>query len=546
MATVIPEFISVLRKVRDFFYPQIQTLYNGIVGMEQNIENIQDDIAVRQADVTYKHNSLQTISIQNPTVSVLNKENGSAGDAKVTYDSLSNKFAFEIPIGEKGDSMKINHTVENIVNLYTLTASEGEIAFVNANSSQYVKLDTGTNVGASDWSDAIAISPSTAFVQLSDVPSSYNGQANKLTAVSSGATSLVFKTKEELGIADATNLGIHTAILKTVPDDADEFGFLNSNNGVWTLVKISFSNLKTNLINSFGNLINIVEVKSTLADADILGIGDSQNSFETKKISVTTLAKEVGNRFNNVLNSFAEKTVLANTDTFMITDSEDTGKSKKVSISSFMTKAGTLFATLASPTFTGTPSLPTGTIAVTQTSDDSSTKLATTEFVKSQSEVITLPATSGGSIIFDNIPSWVKEIELVLDNVITSGTDIPIVQLGTENIIITNYVGVVSTISGISGLNGSYVATSTVYSGFKLDTANSNGTARTGIAKLIKAENNKWIISGNCGSASGTARNSTFNGSIQIPENDNLQKVVLTTTGTNSFVSGNVSLLYRA
>ena len=41
-------------------------------------------------------------------------------------------------------------------------------------------------------------------------------------------------------------------------------------------------------------------------------------------------------------------------------------------------------ARLASPTFTGTPSLPTGTVGVTQTASDSSTKLATTAFVKAQ------------------------------------------------------------------------------------------------------------------------------------------------------------------
>jgi len=52
-------------------------------------------------------------------------------------------------------------------------------------------------------------------------------------------------------------------------------------------------------------------------------------------------------------------------------------------------------AALASPTFTGTPSLPTGTTGVTQTSGDSSTKLATTAFVKSQKVTdLTAPTTA--------------------------------------------------------------------------------------------------------------------------------------------------------
>jgi hypothetical protein len=45
------------------------------------------------------------------------------------------------------------------------------------------------------------------------------------------------------------------------------------------------------------------------------------------------------------------------------------------------------FAPLASPTFSGTPSLPTGTTAVTQTALDSSTKLATTAFVRADNNV---------------------------------------------------------------------------------------------------------------------------------------------------------------
>lgn len=56
--------------------------------------------------------------------------------------------------------------------------------------------------------------------------------------------------------------------------------------------------------------------------------------------------------------------------------------------------AAATYAPLASPTFTGTPSLPTGTIGVTQTASDSSTKLATTAFVKNQSYLTTTSASS--------------------------------------------------------------------------------------------------------------------------------------------------------
>ena len=60
-----------------------------------------------------------------------------------------------------------------------------------------------------------------------------------------------------------------------------------------------------------------------------------------------------------------------------------------------------LKAPLDSPTFTGTPSLPTGTIANTQSSTDNSTKLATTEFVKTAINTIAsadATATATGKI----------------------------------------------------------------------------------------------------------------------------------------------------
>lgn len=56
----------------------------------------------------------------------------------------------------------------------------------------------------------------------------------------------------------------------------------------------------------------------------------------------------------------------------------------------------TPYALLNSPAFTGTPSLPTGTTGVTQTAGDSSTKLATTAFVRSAvtAGAYTLPTAS--------------------------------------------------------------------------------------------------------------------------------------------------------
>lgn len=197
---LIPEFISVLRDIRDTKYPQINTWFNSIFSMNSNVESIEANVEAIQVDVTNKNNSIKSISVVNPVTSVPNQPNGNAGSANVIYNPITNQFEFYIPIGEKGESMRIDGTVDLITDLYGLTVNTGDIYFVEANSSNYVKLDTGVNTGASDWSTAIPIVPAQNFTELADTPSDYTNQAGKIPAVSDSETGLVFKTGAELGI----------------------------------------------------------------------------------------------------------------------------------------------------------------------------------------------------------------------------------------------------------------------------------------------------------------------------------------------------------
>ena len=44
--------------------------------------------------------------------------------------------------------------------MYALTGvGTGDVAFVDADSKLYVKLDTGVNTGASDWSTGVLLTP---------------------------------------------------------------------------------------------------------------------------------------------------------------------------------------------------------------------------------------------------------------------------------------------------------------------------------------------------------------------------------------------------
>lgn len=201
MATVVPEFISVLRDIRDNKYPQISAWYTSIFAMNANVNAVQANVIAIQADVSAKNTSIKSISVLNPVVTVPNQPNGEAGVASVVYNANTNQFEFAVPAGKQGKSMAINYTVATATALLALTVNTGDIGFVVDTSVIYVKLSTGTNtVLATDWSAPMAITPSTTFSGLSDTPIGYTGQAGKLVTVDGTETGLVYKTGAEVGI----------------------------------------------------------------------------------------------------------------------------------------------------------------------------------------------------------------------------------------------------------------------------------------------------------------------------------------------------------
>ena len=143
-------------------------------------------------------------------------------------------------------------------------------------------------------------------------------------------------------------------------------------------------------------------------------------------------------------------------------------------------------------------------------------------------------STSGTSIDFTGIPSWVKRVTVVLDGVSTNGTSIVAVQLGDSG-------GVES--SGYNslaiGLNGA-VATST--SSFILDRAGSATLLRTGVVTINKLSGNSWVFSSviphsalDCYMANGSKTLS-----------DVLDRIRITTVnGTATFDARSINIMYE-
>jgi hypothetical protein len=145
-------------------------------------------------------------------------------------------------------------------------------------------------------------------------------------------------------------------------------------------------------------------------------------------------------------------------------------------------------------------------------------------------------STSGTSIDFTGIPSWVKRITVVFSGVSTTGTSNPILQTGSGSVITTGYSG--TSMRGAAA-GTSYVANST---GFNL--AN-NPTATSGITGHLVLN----LLTGNTYVCAGVLIAGTNEGQIvtgAIALSGVLDRVRITTVGgTDTFDAGSINILYE-
>jgi hypothetical protein len=147
--------------------------------------------------------------------------------------------------------------------------------------------------------------------------------------------------------------------------------------------------------------------------------------------------------------------------------------------------------------------------------------------------------TSGTSIDFTGIPSWVKRITVMLSGVSTNGVSIPIIQIGNTTIVTTGYLGSSSTVTA-----GAASSIFTNGIGFRGD-ASAAVSSYGGVIALVLLDslNNLWA-------ASGVLSTSNTAGSYQIASTKlltgTLDRIRLTTVnGTDVFDAGSVNILYE-
>jgi hypothetical protein len=145
--------------------------------------------------------------------------------------------------------------------------------------------------------------------------------------------------------------------------------------------------------------------------------------------------------------------------------------------------------------------------------------------------------TSGTSITFSSIPSWVKRITVMFQGVSTSGTSLMQIQIGAGSVTTSGYA------NNYSFLGASTVSTSAATSGFIVAQSSSAAQIESGFVALCLLGSNNWVESGNVAETGG-ARICVSAGSIAL--GGTLDRVVLTTVnGTDTFDAGSINILYE-
>lgn len=145
--------------------------------------------------------------------------------------------------------------------------------------------------------------------------------------------------------------------------------------------------------------------------------------------------------------------------------------------------------------------------------------------------------TSGTSIDFTAIPTWVKRITVMLNGVSTNGTSNVQIQIGAGSVTTSGYLGAnVTYNAGTTGTNLS--------AGFLIDGAGAAAASvRHGVVTIANITGNTWVASGAIG-LSNTGGGAYVGGMLAL--SGTLDRVRLTTVnGTDAFDAGSVNIIYE-
>lgn len=145
-------------------------------------------------------------------------------------------------------------------------------------------------------------------------------------------------------------------------------------------------------------------------------------------------------------------------------------------------------------------------------------------------------STSGTSIDFTGIPSWVKRITVMYSGVSTNSTSALLVQIGSSGTPVnTGYVG------SVASINGATTASATLSAGFNLNRTSLAASNYQGNIVITNLTGNTWTASWT-GSDQTTI---TSVGAGWITLSGTLNIVRFTSVTPDTFDAGSINILYE-
>ena len=142
-------------------------------------------------------------------------------------------------------------------------------------------------------------------------------------------------------------------------------------------------------------------------------------------------------------------------------------------------------------------------------------------------------STSGTSIDFTGLPSWVKRITVMFSGVSTNGTSSYLIQIGAGSVTTSGYASCVGNRAGETTSTAGFIVTRTPIAA---DTFSGN-------IFICSGGSNSWVESSTLGITSGGAP-SFAGGNISL--GGTLDRVRITTAGgTDTFDAGSINILYE-
>ena len=143
-------------------------------------------------------------------------------------------------------------------------------------------------------------------------------------------------------------------------------------------------------------------------------------------------------------------------------------------------------------------------------------------------------STSGTSIDFTSIPSWVKRVTVMFNGISTTGTSDVIIQIGAGSFVTTGYSSAAMRISA----GQAYTAGFGIYGGAFVATYVASGTCT-----LFNVTGNTWVESGVVAAPSA---NTACPSAGFLALGGTLDRVRITTVGgTDTFDLGSINILYE-